>query len=64
MADLCDLDSKASCCSENDGIEKPPITSQMSVISLGENSTCHNDKSGLSKFGAKVQKCSLMEDCC
>ena len=36
MADLCDLEQQleASCCSENDGIEKPPIISKMSVIAL------------------------------
>ena len=28
------LNSKASCCSENDGVEKPQITSKMSVIVL------------------------------
>ena len=64
MADLVTLNSKASCRSENDGIEKPPITSKMSIIRLGESSACHHDKSGLSKFGVKVQECSLTEGYC
>ena len=33
------LDSKVSCCSENNGIEKPPITS---IACLGESSACQN----------------------
>ena len=58
------FNSKASCCSENDGIEKPPITHKMSVIRLGVSSACHHDKPGLSKFEVKVQECSLTEGYC
>ena len=60
MADLCDLEQQSKCYSE-DGIEKPPITSKMSIIvCLGESSAYHYDKSGLSKFGVKVQECMLV----